>query len=810
MSKISSEEVNAFLNGTDPMERITTIECDYQSGQMVIVYNDAKGIKRIKKDDFLPFVWAKNSAAIRLYGGDRAVIKQKLAEYHIGVKALKTTIDGKPVHERIEEGYKYLFFAKRRMNYTVFLEFFSKGGVPIHDKSDSLEDQSREYISVTPIEQYMMRTGRRLFKGYQNYNDLKRFVFDLETQGLNPEIHRIEQIGVRMNTGYEDVFVVTGETKEEKDRSELHAIDQFLQALAENQPDIVIGHNSENFDWSFIIVRCNMLGTSLEEMSERHFAHPIKKRNKPTTLKLGGEIEYFYPTVMWGHVILDSLHAARRAQAIDSNMKSSNLKYLTKYLGLVKPNRVYVQGDKISTTWNDLTDSYAFNNENGDWYKVTDERPLQEGYELKSGRYIVKRYLLDDLWETDKVEDKLNEANFLIGKMLPTTFNRACTMGTAGIWKLIMLAWSFEHDLAIPAFSPNKRFTGGLSRLLKTGYVDNIVKLDYNSLYPSVILTWNISTPIDFTNVMLSILEYVLTQREKYKQLKAEAGDKASELGKKIKGFKGSKHDLALLKEEQQYWKSEKNGNDKKQLPLKILANSFFGGYGSPNVFPYGDLKAAEKVTCISRMLLRLMISHFKKLSYEPIVGDSVLGDTPLFVKYDANGLIDIVPISELIDKVEVDALGREYDNADKPYKVLCRSGWVKPNYLYRHKTNKDIYEVTTEAGTSICLTEDHSLFNENREEIKPSEITADTKLEFYTGKIEVETVTKCNPSYAAQKLLANEIDRVPTSILNGDIETITTFIKEMTAKDWSGYSKTCKAGLLFLLNRIKENKETN
>ena len=29
-----------------------------------------------------------------------------------------------------------------------------------------------------------------------------------------------------------------------------------------------------------------------------------------------------------------------------------------------------------------------------------------------SGRYIVERYLLDDLWETDKVELKLNESTF--------------------------------------------------------------------------------------------------------------------------------------------------------------------------------------------------------------------------------------------------------------------------------------------------------------------------------------------------------------------------------------------------------------
>ena len=49
-------------------------------------------------------------------------------------------------------------------------------------------------MGVTPVEQYMIATGRRLFKGYDTYDELNRFIFDLETQGLNPKRHRIEQI----------------------------------------------------------------------------------------------------------------------------------------------------------------------------------------------------------------------------------------------------------------------------------------------------------------------------------------------------------------------------------------------------------------------------------------------------------------------------------------------------------------------------------------------------------------------------------------------------------------------------------------
>ena len=627
MREITSEVVNTFLNGHDPMEHIITIECAYDEDKVSIVYINDKGQKRIKLDDFKPFVWAKNSAAIRLFGGDRKKIMSRLRQYGISVKKLITTEEGKAeVSDRLENGYKYMFYATRRMSNKTFQQFFQEAGVPINEraKKDQPNESNKEFLTATPVEQYMIQTGKRLFKGYNNYDDLTRLTFDLETQGLNPKIHRIEQIGIHTNKGYDKIIEIEGKTKAELDAAEMAGIEQAIFILSQIQPDVIAGHNSENFDWDFFMVRYEELGGDFQEMTLKFFKHPIYKKAKESVLKLGQEVEYYRPTVMWGHIILDSLHAARRAQALDSSMKSSNLKYVTKYLKLKKPNRVYVPGDKITSTWNVQEKVYGFSDTDGDWYRITDKRPLMDGYELVSGRYIVERYLLDDLWETDKVEEKLNESNFLVGKMLPTTFTRACTMGTAGIWKLIMLAWCYENGLAVPAAAPSKRFTGGLSRLLKTGFVDRIVKLDYNSLYPSIILTWHVSTPIDIMNVMLSFLEYILTQREKYKDLKGAAGDRAKALKKEFAAYDGLDELFKKnLKTEIQKWEIEKTGNDKKQLPLKILANSFFGSYGAPNIFPFGDVDAAEKTTCIGRMSLRLMIYHFTQIGYTPIVGDT-------------------------------------------------------------------------------------------------------------------------------------------------------------------------------------------
>ena len=811
MDKISTERVNQFLNGHDPMERIITIECGYDEDEVSIVYVDSKGIKRIRKDAFKPFIWVKNSAATRLFNGDRKQIKSKMRQYGISVKQLITTMTGEAVSDRLESGYKYLFYAKDKMPYSKFQRFFTEGGVPIHErpkKGELVQQQSnREFMGVTPVEQYMIESGKRLFKGYESYNELHRLTFDLETQGLNPQYHRIEQFGIHTNRGFDKILSVEGKTKDELDRNEKRAIEEGLIIMSELKPDIIAGHNSENFDWDFIMVRYEILGGNFESFTSQLFPKAIYKKEKESVLKLGGEIEYYKPTIIWGFNVLDSLHAARRAQAIDSNMKSSNLKYVTKYLNLKKPNRVYVPGDKITTTWAIKDKEFAFSDTDGDWYRVTDSKPLKDGYELVSGRYIVERYLLDDLWETDKVEDKLNESNFLVGKMLPTTFTRACTMGTAGIWKLIMLAWCYENDLAVPSNAPSRRFTGGLSRLLKTGYVDRVVKLDYNSLYPSIILTWNVSTDIDIMDVMLSFLNYILTQREKYKGLKGEAGAKADEISKRLEEDTSlTDEERKKLEEEKRYWKAEKSGNDKKQLPLKILANSFFGSYGCPQIFPYGDSYAAEMTTCLGRMSLRLMISHFKNIGYEPIVGDSFTSDTPLLIKYD-NNLIDIKPISWLIDEenVKTDLFGREYDYSRKNYKVLCRSGWVRPSYIYRHKTTKDIYEVEDSDNVRVDVTEDHSLFNDKKEKIKPSTISDDTKLEYYNGSLLGERAIKCSEKvmkYIASLVNNDQIEKTPSIFLNLSKEDSEKFINMI---DWNvkHKSKALQACLMYIHGKV-------
>lgn len=786
MAEVSKEQIESFLNGSNPQERIIKIEGDYNDSKIHVIYRDEDGKMRIEHDDFYPFVWCKLSVCTKLYNGNRETLKQQMRLYGIKVKALRTNNSDGITPERMENGFRFMFYAQIPMSYTKFLEFFENGGCPVYGRKDDSSNRVQEFIAVSNTEQYMISTGKRLFKGYNDYDDLLRLTWDLETEGLDPHVNAISQIGIRTNKGYQKIITIEGDTQSEKFENEIKAIDEFFRIIREINPDVITGHNTENFDWNFISVRLELAGTSMKEFTKDYFnGVGIYKKNKQAVLKLGGEMEYYFPTVFWGHNVTDSLQAVRRAQALDSSMKKADLKYVSAYSKIKKKNRVYIKGKLIDETWLNLNKVYAFNDDNGNWFKtepktfektftnsdgVVTNRYTFNGYDSKlidnqtneefefvTGRYIAERYLLDDLWEGDRVEHRYNGSNFLVGKMLPISFEKTCTTGTAALWKYILMGWSYENGLALPDFTPRKSFTGGLSRLLTVGYVDRVVKLDYNSLYPSIILTYGIETNIDIMGVMSAMLEYVLTQRELYKGLKAEFGGKSKQMRKLLETMTKGTKEYAETEQKMNDFASESASNDKKQLPLKILGNSYFGAFGSGDTsgFNWSDIDAAEETTCCGRQSLRLMISHFVGLGYKPIVGDSFTGDTPLFVKYNDSNLIDIKTIAEMIDEdsVEVDVLGREYDYSKKNYKVLCRSGWCEPSYIYRHKTSKPIYTVS-EGEMSIDVTEDHSLFTEDKKEIKPSEIKPNTRLEYHTDKSiynDFNTVTQKEYDYVSK-----------------------------------------------------------
>jgi hypothetical protein len=196
-----------------------------------------------------------------------------------------------------------------------------------------------------------------------------------------------------------------------------------------------------------------------------------------------------------------------------------------------------------------------------------------------------------------------------------------------------MLAWSYENGLAIPAKDEKRAITGGLSRLLNVGYSKNIVKFDYASLYPSIQLVYDVFPECDVMGVQKSMLKYFRNIRIKYKRL-------ASELSK------------TNPVEAEMY--------DRKQLPIKIFINAYFGSLSAPQVFPWGDMNMGETITCTGRQCLRMMIMFFEKKEYKPLVMDTdgVNFSTPEDINehvYIGKGLNELVEKGKEYKGIEAD-----------------------------------------------------------------------------------------------------------------------------------------------------------
>lgn len=603
---ISQEIIENFLNGADPEEFIVGVEYDYPTNKIYKIIQDPERGKIVKPDSFTPFLWVGDLVGLGFYNNSKTEQKKAMTKHGIVTEKLET---GDNV--RLENGLK--FMVKSLKSYTNLVSFFKEGGL------DPWGEESRKnFIILTPVEQYLVQTKKRLFKGIEDYGGVYRFVFDIETTGLDPETCKIILIGVKDNRGLHKTIPAFGEDGEK------NCIEEFFEVIRENKPTIISGYNSAFFDWPFILKRAEILGVDVNGLTQIFTKQGMKE--KEGMLKLANEMETYKQHVIWGFNIIDIAHAVRRAQAINSEIKSWGLKYITTYLEKEKENRIYVEGSKISKIYLE-NESYYVNPKTGGYKQIGE--PGTDGllekypgkFEIWPGRKIVEQYLDDDLYETMVVDDSFSQSTFLLSKLVPTTYERAATMGTATLWKLIMLAWSYENKLAIPSKDEKRAFTGGLSRLLNVGYAKNIVKFDYSSLYPSIQLVYDVFPDCDIMGVQKSMLKYFRNIRIKYKHLAGELKDSDPVLAEMY---------------------------DRKQLPIKIFINAYFGSLSAPHVFPWGEMDSGETITCIGRQCLRMMIMFYMKKGYKPLVMDTdgVNFETPESAKdaiYIGKGLNELV-----------------------------------------------------------------------------------------------------------------------------------------------------------------------
>jgi DNA polymerase I len=579
---ISQEEIKSFLEGNDPEEFIVAVEFDYVSDSIYKIKEIPGQGKVIQKDSFIAFAWVGDLKGLNFYQNSKGAQKENMTKYGIVIEKLETK-----GNDRMEQGLKYM--VKSLKGYRTLIQFFRDGGL------DPWSERAKDLIMILPpVEQYLIQREKRLFKGYEEYNDVTRLVFDLETTALEPKDGRIFMIGIKTNKGYQKVIECATEEQERQ------GLVQFFNIIDEIKPSIIGGYNSANFDWFWIFERCKALNLDIKKVCRS--LNPARTiSQKESMLKLANEVERFNQVSIWGYNVIDIIHSVRRAQAINSSIKSAGLKYITQYIDAEAQDRVYIDHLEIGPMYA-KKEEYWLNVTNGKYKRA--DKPEFDNLDVRfpgtyikvTGDNVVERYLDDDLEETLVVDDEFNQGSFLLASMIPTTYERVSTMGTATLWKMLMLAWSYKFKLAIPKKQDKTDFVGGLSRLLKVGYSRNVLKLDFSSLYPSIQLVHDVFPECDVTGGMKAMLKYFRDTRILYKNL---AGQYEKTDPKKSLSY------------------------DRKQLPIKIFINSMFGALSAPQVFAWGDMYMGEQITCTGRQYLRMMIKFFMKRGYTPLVMDT-------------------------------------------------------------------------------------------------------------------------------------------------------------------------------------------
>ncbi len=297
--------------------------------------------------------------------------------------------------------------------------------------------------------------------------------------------------------------------------------------------------------------------------------------------------------------------------------------------------------------------------------------------------------------------------------------------------------------------------------------------LDFASLYPSIIMAYNISP-----ETLITDREFAERMMEKgYRMLHvtfqflgrdwdawfvrhdndpAKYGlcpailidlfDKRARMKKVLKPFGKRKFDMEIEMKDYpslaDYPRLEEYNQvcfdygyfDAKQKALKIFMNTFYGQMGNFMSFVCA-VETAASVTSMGRHNLLLAKAFVEeKLGMKVYYGDSVSGDTPIMIR--RSGEVDVIAIEDLHwgDKPAIDTTsGKEIIVDNDEVDVYSDIGWTKLIKCIRHRTNKELYRITTCTG-SVVVTEDHSLLGCDKQKIKPSQCKVGTKLLHWAG----------------------------------------------------------------------------
>jgi DNA polymerase I len=457
--------MNPLLVGHSPDERIVAIQ-HLDDSTMRLYIRGADGVAT-RDERFFPFFHLSDAALIEGFERRHWVRKLEGTGYYQFLCVF--------------EEWQAMWDAIRHC-----LERHNRETLP---RAESHSDLTALHLSVDPVTQFLLQSGRTLFKGME-LDDLHRMQIDIETytgQGhrfsaAERPSDRIILIAVTDNRGLKQV--IDGRKTGEK-----QMLSALVRLVHDKDPDVIEGHNILGFDFPYLITRAEMLDVPFA--IGRDGSAPKVSEQRPGTGERGFDSTF---VDIAGRHVIDTLLLVQNHDAQKRTMEGYGLKYAAQYFGLSSPDRTMIPGDRIS------------------WHWDHDPAPLLA-------------YALDDAEETRRLAEHLAPTSFYLTQMVPLSFGAIVRSGSAAKIEHLMVREYLRVKHALPRPREGAQTTGGYTDIFLTGILGPIVHADVESLYPSIMLTRAISPSTDALGIYGDLLKELTGLRLDTKRRMKEESD---------------------------------------------------------------------------------------------------------------------------------------------------------------------------------------------------------------------------------------------------------------------------------------------
>jgi len=491
-------------------------------------------------------------------------------------------------------------------------------------------------FNVFGMNRYNYQFISEIYKGEIQWDKdlISIFTLDIETaceNGFPDAVDAIEEILVITVKNHSNKRILTWATGDFVNKNPLvtyikcdnehHLLEEFLKFWSKNHPDIVTGWNVKFFDLPYLV-------------------------NRIRNLKGDNEAKKLSP---WNNIQADRVVKQGNARQIWVITGVTTLDYLDLYSKFIPTRQESYKLDYIASV------------EVGEQKLENPYETFKEFYEKDMQKFI--EYNIQDVILVDKLEDKLKLIELCLTMAYEAKVNYQDVFSQVRMWDTIIYNHLNEQKIQIPPREDsikNEKYEGAYVKDPTIGMHDWIVSFDLNSLYPHLIMQYNIS-PETFVGMHT---DRVTVDRMLTKQLDTSFL-KQKDLTMTPNGalFKRDKQGFLpalmekmysdrvvfkqkMLEAKRQFQKTKDPIYKKEiarcqniQWAKKIALNSAYGAIGN-EYFRFYDVRHAEGITTGGQLSIRWIeneVNKFmNKLSQTENKNYIVASDTDsIYVKFD-------------------------------------------------------------------------------------------------------------------------------------------------------------------------------